>query len=78
MTGNMDANNHTLIYLKNPTESNETVNYGTLNSKIAIELTTHHQDTSLRTFVKKSGDTMTGALSIGNNKITGLAESIDD
>ena len=40
MSGNMDANNHSIINLKNPTQNNEAVNYGTFLKQLLIRI--HH------------------------------------
>lgn len=70
MTGNLQMGNHLITNLATPSNSTDAANKSYVDSQVETRLTQSAADSR---YVNISGDTMTGALSMGANKITGLA-----
>lgn len=74
MTGALNMQNHKVTNVAAPTETADAANKGYVDTAIS-GLT---DGTTAMPYVKKAGDTMTGALSMGNNKVTNVADPTAD
>ena len=69
MSGALDMQNHKVTNVAAPTETADAANKGYVDTAVS-GLT---DGTTAMPYVKKSGDTMTGALNMQNNKVTNVA-----
>ena len=74
MTGTLDMQNHKVTNVAVPTETADAANKGYVDTAIS-GLT---NGTTAMPYVKKAGDSMSGVLSMSNNKVTNVADPTAD
>ncbi|AXH78347.1 MAG: coiled stalk of trimeric autotransporter [Circular genetic element sp.] len=84
MTGELSMSDNKITNVASGVDETDAVNVGQLNEVNNIANTNENNINSIKDgsielpYVKKNGDTMTGELAMSNNKITGLADGVND